>query len=354
MFATCKALLTRRSAPARHPAMGSSAPRQLQVLFCGEEFTWGFRFSKEALEAEPDIEVRQCRREDVGKEVGSAHMAVPLMAKLDAAMLEKAHHLKVILQYGVGVEGVDIPAATARGIHVSNIPSEGTGNALSCAEMAMYLALACLRSASAMAESIQHGRVGVPLGKTLYGKSVLIVGFGGIAKELVPRLKAFGVHITAVRRSAWGKAEDAAAEAALDAKGLWGQMSSLTGQADIIILATSQDATNRGFVNKAFLSACKPGVIIVNVARGGLLDYESVKEGLQTGQIGHLGLDVQWIEPFDPEDWIAKHPRVLLTPHVAGVTELSYKRMAQIVATEARRMRSGLPPSILLNNITVQ
>ena len=76
------------------------------------------------------------------------------------------------------------------------------------------------------------------------------------------------MHITAVRRSAWGKPEDAAAEAALDAKGLWGQMSSLTGQADIIILATSQDATTRGFVNKAFLSACKPGVIIVNVARG--------------------------------------------------------------------------------------
>ena len=76
------------------------------------------------------------------------------------------------------------------------------------------------------------------------------------------------MHITAVRRSAWGKPVDAAAEAALDAKGLWGQMSSLTGQADIIILATSQDATTRGFVNQAFLSACKPGVIIVNVARG--------------------------------------------------------------------------------------
>ena len=75
---------------------------------------------------------------------------------------------------------------------MSNIPSEGTGNALSCAEMAIYLALACLRSASAMAESIQQGRVGVPLGKTLYGKSVLIVGFGGIAKELVPRCASHG------------------------------------------------------------------------------------------------------------------------------------------------------------------
>lgn len=77
--------------------------------------------------------------------------------------------------------------ATERGIWVSNIPSEGTGNALSCAEMAMYLMLACLRSAPVMAKSIAEQRVGVPLGQTLFGKTVLIVGFGGIAKELVVR-----------------------------------------------------------------------------------------------------------------------------------------------------------------------
>ncbi|CAL5221445.1 g3635 [Coccomyxa viridis] len=331
--------------------MNAEAKQALQVLFCGEEFTWGFKFSKEALDAEPDIEVRQCRREDVAANIGTAHMAVPLMSRLDADMLAKAHNLKVILQYGVGVEGIDIPTATLRGIHVSNIPSEGTGNALSCAEMAVYLTLACLRSAPSMADSIQHCRVGVPLGKTLFGKRVLVVGFGGIAKELIPRLKPFGVHVTAVRRSGWGQAGDAAAESLLDAKASWSEMPSLTPEADVIIVACSQDATTRGFVNSAFLSACKAGVVIVNVARGGLLDYESVKEGLQSGQIGHLGLDVQWVEPFDPQDWIAQHPRVVLTPHVAGVTELSYRKMAQIVAAEARRMRDGLPPTILLNGV---
>jgi phosphoglycerate dehydrogenase-like enzyme len=77
--------------------------------------------------------------------------------------------------------------ATAARIWVSNIPSQATGNALSCAEMAVYLTLACLRSANAMAASIRERRVGLPLGRTLFGKSVLVVGFGGIAKELVPR-----------------------------------------------------------------------------------------------------------------------------------------------------------------------
>lgn len=72
----------------------------------------------------------------------------------------------------------------------------------------------------------------------------------------------------AVRRSAWGQARDASAEQMLDEKGSWPQMASLTPQADVVIVACSQDATTRGFVNQAFLSACKPGVTIVNVARG--------------------------------------------------------------------------------------
>ena len=77
--------------------------------------------------------------------------------------------------------------ATARRVWVSNIPSAGTGNALSCAEMAVYLVLACLRSQRAMAESLAQRCLGVPLGRTLFGKTVLIVGFGSIARELVPR-----------------------------------------------------------------------------------------------------------------------------------------------------------------------
>ena len=236
---------------------------------------------------------------------------------------------------------------------MSNIPSEGTGNALSCAEMAIYLTLACLRSAPSMANSIQHGRVGVPLGKTLFGKRVLIVGFGGIAKELVPRcvllhdiyrcsefakkslsaelceapqngpssmshnlpfvgllqrrratwqkggsqeclgmltmlspccrLRRFGVHVTAVRRSGWGQAGDAAAESLLDAKASWSEMASLTPEADIIIVACSQDATTRGFVNSAFLSACKAGVIIVNVARGEIPSMVSANLAVHMG-----------------------------------------------------------------------
>ena len=176
------------------------------------------------------------------------------MCKLDAQLLRTAKRLKLIIQYGVGVEGIDIPVvcsasmparvnslqltarlfrlqhrqqhslqhalyqnlvlfavhqktplfhvslschgllslcmlsqATEQGIWVSNIPSSSTGNALSCAEHAIYLMLATLRQQNLMSEFIRRQRVGVPVGETLFGKSVLIIGFGNIAKELISR-----------------------------------------------------------------------------------------------------------------------------------------------------------------------
>ena len=85
---------------------------------------------------------------------------------------------------------------------------------------------------------------------------------------LLGRLRPFGVRATAVRRSAWGQAPDQASEALLDGKGAWGDLPRFAAEADIIVVACSQDASSQGFVNRAFLAACKPGVVIVNVARG--------------------------------------------------------------------------------------
>jgi len=84
---------------------------------------------------------------------------------------------------------------------------------------------------------------------------------------------------------------------------------------------------------------------------GGLLDEAAARAALDSGRLGALGLDVQAGEPVDPAGWLARHPAVVLTPHVAGVTELSYRDMAAVVAAEARRARDGLPPSVALNHV---
>ena len=88
-----------------------------------------------------------------------------------------------------------------------------------------------------------------------------------------------------------------------------------------------------------------------HMSAGGLLDEGAARAALDSGTLGGLGLDVQSDEPIDPGGWLANHPRVVLTPHVAGVTELSYRTMAGVVAREARRARDGLPPTVQLSSV---
>ncbi|EFN57851.1 hypothetical protein CHLNCDRAFT_143308 [Chlorella variabilis] len=317
---------------------------------------FGFQFTKEALQHEPGVEVVQCDRSQLAHELMGADVAVPLMARLDAQLLRSARRLKLIIQYGVGVEGIDMPSATELGIWVSNIPSAGTGNAASCAEHAIYLMLATLRYHNAMADSIRERRLGVPLGQTLLGKTVLLVGFGNIAKELAVRLKPFGVRATALRRRPWGSSKPAAPLPQQDGEGApWAadgsqQQPAQQQQGSELEAAAEADEHNRGMIGAEFLSHCKPGVRIVNVARGGLLDYEAVRQGLSSGRITGLGLDVQEQEPVDPQHWLAQHPSVILTPHIAGVTEMSYRSMAEVVAAAVLRLRHGQAPRRRLND----
>jgi phosphoglycerate dehydrogenase-like enzyme len=116
------------------------------------------------------------------------------------------------------------------------------------------------------------------------------------------------------------------------------------GDADVVILTCTLHAGTRGMVDGPFLAAMRPGAFLVNVARGGLLDYDAVRAALEADTLGGLGTDVAWSEPWDPDDAVASHPRVLMTPHVAGVTDVSYETMARIVAEEARRLADGRAP----------
>lgn len=322
---------------------------------------YGYLFTKEALNTKaPTCEVVQCDRQDVSTQIVDADVVVPLMTELKADVLKKAKKLKLIIQYGAGVEGVDIPTATQLGIFVSNIPSKDTGNAASCAEMAIFLILSVLRKLHEMLDSIEKSRLGVPLGVMLQGKHVLVVGFGNIAKELILRLHPFGVKMSALRKNGhkWDTCGDELgkqSEALLCHKGTFAEehLMALLPCIDIIVLTCSLDESNRHMVNSKFISMCKDGVYIVNVARGGLIDYKTALDGLHSGKIAGMGLDVQFWEPFDPKDSISQHDRVVLTPHVAGVTETSYRNMADIVSEETLRISEGKRPSIQLNTPVV-
>lgn len=358
--------------PTRPPPPGVT-----RVLFCGRDMHFGWRYTADAAAALPAadrIQVLQCDRGDVAAALSHTHVAVPLMSRLDGGMLRAAaasaslstddpasgtastHHnglLRHVIQYGVGVEGVDLAAAAVAGISVHNIPSSATPNAASCAEMAIYLALAVLRRAPELAASLATRRLGAPPGRMLGCKTALILGWGGIARELAPRLRALGVTVDAVRRSAWDGEEEGGAVACLRRRGAWSDLAAFTPDADIAFVTCAQNEATRNVIGADFWQAAAKsprGVIVINVARGGLLDPAAAAAALASGACAGLGLDVQWEEPVDPGHPLLKHERVVATPHVAGVTEESYRAMAAIVAADAAAVAAGgRPLSPLVN-----
>lgn len=337
--------------------IGDRRNERIKIVFCGNHFLDGYIATKQALINEKNVVVIQCHTDDILKEIVDAHVIVPLMAKIGKNLIQHAPRLAMIMQFGVGLEGVDIQAATDAGVYVSNIESTQCGNAQSCAEHAIYLALSVLRDQKAMIQSVLTGKLGQPTGRTLFHSNVLIYGYGGIGKQLVRRLSSFDVHITVIKKTpknisyttadnSSGSNDDSfeLSDPYIDETGYESDFFQLAKNVDVVFLCCSQNISNTGMVDKAFLAAMKKDSIIVNVARGGLLNYSDVYDALESGHLGGIGFDVFHTEPFPKADPLLLHPKCIATPHVAGVTKLSYGNMANIVANNIIRMRAGIEP----------
>ncbi|XP_024964344.1 uncharacterized protein LOC112504625 isoform X3 [Cynara cardunculus var. scolymus] len=295
-----------------------------RILFCGPHFAASHNYTKEYLQNCPSIQVDDLPFASIPDLIGNYDICVVKSMRLNSDVIARATRMKLIMQYGVGLEGIDIAAATNHGLKVARIPSGETGNAASCAEMAIYIMLGLLR------------------------KQVFILGFGNIGIELAKRLRPFGVRILATKRN-WSSSvpeptyQNGTHEDLVDEKGSHEDIYEFAKISDIVVCCLTMNNITAGVINKNFLSSMRKGGLLVNIARGGLLDYEAVYNSLKSGHLGGLGIDVAWTEPFDPDDPILKFPNVLLTPHVAGVTECSYRFMAKVVGDVAIQLQSGKP-----------
>uniref|UniRef100_A0A7N0UW58 D-isomer specific 2-hydroxyacid dehydrogenase NAD-binding domain-containing protein n=1 Tax=Kalanchoe fedtschenkoi TaxID=63787 RepID=A0A7N0UW58_KALFE len=166
---------------------------------------------------------------------------------------------------------VDVNAATSHGIKVARIPSDITGNAASCAEMAIYLMLGLLRKQNEMKIAVEQKRLGEPIGDTLLEKTVFILGYGNIGIELAKRLRPFGVKIVATKRS-WapnidsrdkfnGFLKENPGDALVDKKGIHQDMYEMARIADIVVCCLRQDNETVGIVDQKFLSSMKKIVL---------------------------------------------------------------------------------------------
>ncbi|XP_019199678.1 PREDICTED: uncharacterized protein LOC109193278 isoform X2 [Ipomoea nil] len=314
-----------------------------RVLFCGPNFPAAHNYTREYVKDYSFIQVDDIPFVYIPAVIKDYDICVVKNLGLNSDLISRAKRMKLIMQFGVGLEGVDITAATAHGIKVARIPSGATGNATSCAEMAIYLILGLLRKQHEMDIAIKQKKLGEPIGDTLLGKTVFIMGYGNIGIHLAKRLRPFDVRILATKRSWPSHMENNGGRDLVDEKGSHDDILKFASKADIVVCCLSMNSETARIVNNDFLSSMRKGAILINIARGGLLDYDAVFNHLKCGHLGGLGIDVAWTEPFDPDDAILNFRNVIITPHVAGVTESSYRYMAKVVGDVALQLHAGTP-----------
>jgi len=265
--------------------------------------------------------------------VGPYHaMTIRSGSQITAEVLDAATNMIVVGRPGVGVDNVDLEAATGRGIMVMNSP---LGNMVSTAEFALALILALARNVPQADASIKAGRwerKSFP-GVELQGKRIGIVGLGRIGREVAARCRALGMEVLG-----YDPFVSAAAAEALKVRLL--PMEELVRTCDFLSLHTTLTAETRNLIGAGLLAKAKPGIRIVNAARGELVDESALLAALESGRGAGAALDVHGQEP--PVDWrLAQHPRVVATPHIGAQTEEAQERVGTEIAVQVRDLLKG-------------
>ncbi|MBM6405398.1 phosphoglycerate dehydrogenase [Phycicoccus sp. CSK15P-2] len=252
--------------------------------------------------------------------------------KMDAEAIGAAKNLKVIARAGVGLDNVDIDAATKAGTMVVNAP---TSNITSAAELAIGLLLACARNIAPANEALKGGRWARSKygGVELLEKKVGIVGFGRIGQLVAERLKGFGVEILAYDPyvSVQRAGQLGARLVTLD---------ELLAESDFITIHLPKTPETIGLIGKEALAKVKPSVRVVNAARGGVLDEEALAEAIADGRVAGAGLDVYAKEPCT-ESPLFDFESVVVTPHLGASTEEAQEKAGVAVARSVRLALGG-------------
>lgn len=252
--------------------------------------------------------------------------------KVDAEVFEHAGNLKVVARAGVGLDNVEVEAATAKGVMVVNAP---TSNIVSAAEHAIALLLSVARRVPAACASLLGGEwkrssySGVEVG----GKTVGIVGFGKIGQLVAHRLAAFGANIVA-----YDPYVSAARAAQLGVEVV--ELDELLERADMISVHLPKTPETKGLIGAQQLAKTKPGVIVINAARGGLVDESALAEAVASGQVGGAGIDVFSTEPTT-ESPLFGLDNVVVTPHLGASTAEAQDRAGTDVARSVQLALRG-------------
>lgn len=262
--------------------------------------------------------------------------------RVDREAIERAARLRVIARAGVGIDNIDVDAATRRGILVLNTPESST---VSTAEhtLAVMLALARHLPAAHLAASQGQWQREPFLGIELYGKTLGVAGLGKIGSEVARRASAFGMRVLA--SDPYVTAERAARLGVELVP--WEQ---LLEQSDILTLHLPLTPQTMHLVGPAAFARMRPGVMIINCARGGLIDEQALLAALQEGKVAGAALDVLEEEPPSRDSPLLHDPRVLITPHLGASTAEAQRTIAVDVADQVLAALDGRPVKGAVNS----
>lgn len=248
--------------------------------------------------------------------------------KVTAEVIEAAEKLKVIGRAGVGLDNVDLPAATKKGIIVMNTPG---GNTISTAEHALSLILALSRNIAQANTSTKKGewKRSKFMGVELYGKALGVVGFGRIGKEVAKRALSFGMRVLAYDPFLSREVAESIGVEMVELK-------ALLQQADYITVHTPLTDETKHMISVEAFALMKQGVRVVNCARGGIIDEAALAEAVKNGKVAGAALDVFEKEPLSAESELLNLDNVILTPHLGASTEEAQLNVAVEVAEIVR------------------
>jgi D-3-phosphoglycerate dehydrogenase len=285
----------------------------------------------------PDFEVRNCNganRAELLAALGKGVDAVLIRSatKMDAEAIAAAKGLKVIARAGVGLDNVEIPAATAAGVMVVNAP---TSNIVSAAELAIGLLLASARFISPAHAALRNGKWARSkyTGAELFEKTLGIVGFGRIGQLVASRMQAFGMDVVA-----YDPYLQPARAAQLNVRLV--ELDELLKISDFITIHLPKTKETANLIGTDALKKVKPSVRIINAARGGVLDEAALYEALKEGRVGGAGLDVFATEPCTDSP-LFELDNVVATPHLGASTDEAQERAGIAVAISVRKALSG-------------
>ena len=266
--------------------------------------------------------------------------------KIDKALMEVAPHLRVISTFSVGFEHIDVQEATKRGIYIGYTPGILTN---ATADLAFALLLSMARKISQCDQFVRDGNwkaMGSPLhlfGTSVWGTTLGIIGLGRIGKAMAHRAKGFNMKVlyTDGVRLTPTEEKDLGIEYRL--------LDELLQESDFVSLHTPLTPDTRHLINAEKLKLMKPTAILVNTARGAVIDEQALTKALKEHRIAGAGLDVYEKEPIDPKNPLLTLDNVVLVPHMGSATTQTRSAMSELAARNLLAVLRGAPPPSWLN-----